>query len=378
MKRELLITIAAFVLSIQSLWAQNTIVVSGSVKFNEPRAKMQIYKQNGGEREVVAEFDLDKDNRFSYKMVVDEPGLYTLDCKRWESVQFWAEDENVEIDFRGVDTAKIKIKNPAYYVIKGGPKNEVINHLNFIMHQNYQGMIKLYNTSYKTKYASADDKKFAEQMFNEFLSADVEARLKLLAQLYSSRTSAVSLLRYLHLERDAQLIQKIESDIAKSNPGYKPLINILNQKREALDNEKKVAIGSPAPLFEYSTPDGKLLGPASFKGKILLIDFWASWCGPCRQEIPHLKEIYKKYKDRGVEFLSVSIDKGKAEWEKALNDENMDWPQILTPNAGREVMNLYQFSGIPFIILLDREGRIVAKYLRGDSTEKEIDKLLEK
>ena len=135
--------------------------------------------------------------------------------------------------------------------------------------------------------------------------------------------------------------------------------------------------GQPAPLFTCPTPDGEEIGPETFKGKILLMDFWASWCGPCRGEVPNLKETYAKYKDKGVEFLSVSVDKSEEAWRKAMEEEQMEWPQALAPKAGAEVMDLYQFSGIPFILLLDQEGKIVAKHLRGEAIGKTIGDLLD-
>ena len=108
--------------------------------------------------------------------------------------------------------------------------------------------------------------------------------------------------------------------------------------------------------------------------KPVLLDFWASWCGPCRAEIPHLKEAYKEYSNKGVAFFSVSIDKDDAAWRKAMKDENMPWAQVQAPKAGKDVMKLYQFSGIPYILVLDQEGRIVGKNLRG---QKLMDKLEE-
>jgi hypothetical protein len=92
-----------------------------------------------------------------------------------------------------------------------------------------------------------------------------------------------------------------------------------------------------------------------------------------------LKKVYAKYDRQDVEFISVSIDKGKDEWLKALSQENMPWIQVLAPKSGSEVSKLYQFSGIPFLVVLDKEGKIVSKYVRGeDEISKAIDKALGK
>ena len=132
-----------------------------------------------------------------------------------------------------------------------------------------------------------------------------------------------------------------------------------------------------APEFSCPTPDGKKnLGPQDFKGKFLVMDFWASWCGPCRAEIPHLKKAYEKYADKEVAFFSVSIDKSNAAWKKALGEENMPWVQVCAPQAGKEVMRLYQFSGIPYVLILDKEGRIVGTNLRGQALMDKLEELV--
>ena len=110
--------------------------------------------------------------------------------------------------------------------------------------------------------------------------------------------------------------------------------------------------------------------------KPVLLDFWASWCGPCRAEIPHLKEAFEAYNKKGVEFLSVSIDKDGAAWRKAMKEENMPWAQVQAPKAGKDVMKLYQFSGIPYILVLDQEGRIVGKNLRDKALMDKLEEMV--
>lgn len=375
---RVLVLLCAFLAPALLFSQPKKIVVSGNVKFNEPRAKMMIYRTDGPEKIIIAEFDVDVNNNFRQEITVDEPGLYYIDCKKWESIGFWAEDENVSVNFRGMDTAKMKIKNPPFHIINGGPKNEVINHLNFINFRNYQMMIAVSQAAYKASFATDLDKEKTTSAFYDANNQDMRDRIKFIAELYSDRTSVIALLRFLNPEKDKELLDKIYATINSKYPNYAPLQKFLRDKEIAAANAKRVSLGSPAPFFEYPTPDGKMVGPKDYKGKVLLIDFWASWCGPCIAEIPNVKKVYEMYKDKGLEVLSVSIDKGSAEWLLALDKIKMPWKQVLATNAGKEITSLYQFSGIPFIVLIDKEGRIVQKNLRGASMENAIKELLEK
>lgn len=353
-----------------------TITIKGSVQFNEPRFKMEIYTGYGSNKKVLASFDVDtnNNNRFEYRLEVKDPGVYFLDCKKWESIKFWAEDEDIEVNFRGMDTARVKIKNPPYHLIENaGPKNQLMNEINFIEYRNYQLMVELSKIGYFSQFATDSAKQaFTASVYN-MINDDLGARKKMLADAYYRIPSVVAIFTSLRHGKDDALISKIK----EAHRGYAPLEKILAEQKEAAEKAALVEIGKVAPVFSYITPNGKKLGPADFRGKLLLIDFWASWCGPCRNEIPYLKEYYSQFKDKGVEFLSVSIDAKEADWRKALDAEKMDWPQILAPDAGKEIMKSYQFSGIPFIILLDKNGKIVEKHIRGVKIKEAIEKHLE-
>lgn len=152
------------------------------------------------------------------------------------------------------------------------------------------------------------------------------------------------------------------------------------QEAEKVLRNSQLQVGVTAPAFSYPSADGKTtFEPADFKGKYLVIDFWASWCGPCRNVIPEIKELYSKYNQKGLEILSVSIDSKEKDWKAALKEEAMPWPgQILAPNAGKEVLRLYQFNAIPHIVLLDKDGKIIGRNLTMSQLESELEKLLAK
>ncbi len=131
-----------------------------------------------------------------------------------------------------------------------------------------------------------------------------------------------------------------------------------------------------APLFSQNDPDGNPVALESFRGKYLLIDFWASWCQPCRLENPNLVANYAKYRARGFEIFGVSLDRDRAAWLKGIADDNLTWPQVSDLQFwNNEASRLYGVNSIPANFLLDPpDGIIIAKGLRGKQLE---DKLAE-
>ena len=366
---------SCLLLGVSSVSAQKTITIKGKVQFPENRFKMEIIERNGFDKTVLDSCDVRPDGTYEFKMKVNCPGVYTLDCQKWQSVQFWAEDEDLEINFRGKDTAKIVIKNPPYVHINGGPNNELMNLMNWDGYRGYQLMIGVSQGVYRIPGIDDQAKQDVSGKFYGMLGEESKARVRYLAEHYADRNSVLVALARLSGDADAELVEKVLAKLEAKNPNYAPLLKFKAERADAKAQRERLAEGKVAPEFSYPTPDGKKnLGPQDFKGKILVLDFWASWCGPCRQEIPHLKEAYKAYHDKGVEFFSVSIDKDGAAWRKAMKEENMPWEQAQASKAGKDVMKLYQFSGIPYILILDKDGKIVAKNLRGKAL---IDKLEE-
>jgi peroxiredoxin len=145
-----------------------------------------------------------------------------------------------------------------------------------------------------------------------------------------------------------------------------------------LADEKKTSIGQQAPDFTMDDTTGKPVSLASFHGKYVLVDFWASWCGPCRAENPNVVKAYQKYKDKNFTILGVSLDKTKDAWEKAIRDDHLTWHHVSDLQYwDNAAARLYGVQAIPANFLIDPSGKIIAKNLRGDELDHELAQVLQ-
>lgn len=176
------------------------------------------------------------------------------------------------------------------------------------------------------------------------------------------------------MSNDFPIIDMLERNLYSNYP-YNTYIQ---QYHTQVESERKTAVGSPAPDITLSDPEGTLRSLSSLKGKVVLIDFWASWCGPCRKENPNVVKAYAKYHDKGFEVFSVSLDKDRESWLKAIAMDKLTWPNHVSDLKywKSEGALAYGVTSIPYTVLIDRQGKIVAKKLRGEALEAKLEQLL--
>jgi peroxiredoxin len=161
--------------------------------------------------------------------------------------------------------------------------------------------------------------------------------------------------------------EKYSKEFPLDNPA------LLSQLSQQAGRMRATTIGAEAPEIEMQTPEGNTMKLSELRGKYVLIDFWASWCGPCRRENPNVKKVYAKYKDKGFEILGVSLDRSKDRWLKAIEADDLPWPHVSDLMQWKnEAAQTYGVSSIPYTVLVDPKGKIVATRLRGPSLEAKL------
>jgi peroxiredoxin len=178
--------------------------------------------------------------------------------------------------------------------------------------------------------------------------------------------------------------QKYLKEVVKLIEQAKQQENYLFQQKNRANEEKNlrkqlgINIGAIAPEINLKSPDGKFIALSSLKGKVVLLDFWASWCRPCRAENPNVVRLYNKYKDKGFTVYSVSLDQKKDKWLAAINQDQLTWSNHVSELTGwkSSAGNKYGVSSIPKTFLIDAKGKIIAYDLRGNDLEKKLSEIL--
>jgi thiol-disulfide isomerase/thioredoxin len=231
------------------------------------------------------------------------------------------------------------------------------------------------NQQYNEIQASPKRDSLSANIISQFRANDSLQKTALKAQMEKHPASLAWIFFQdkLDMTNDFDIIDKTESSIFKVYPENA----FVKQYHQQVEVERKTAIGASAPEIALADPQDKIRKLSSLKGKVVLVDFWASWCGPCRKENPNVVAIYNKYHDKGFEIFSVSLDKDRDSWLKAIAKDNLIWPDHVSDLKYWKSLGAaaYGVTSIPFTVLVDKKGKIVAMKLRGDELENKVKEL---
>lgn len=224
-------------------------------------------------------------------------------------------------------------------------------------------------------------KAYSQEAFNK--SADPALLVFELGYYQSIANSTTYGLQPFTDEEVIAMLNKMQAQFPshKSVVAVKDLLEdrIKKMKEEMAQKEANSFIGKDAPEFSLPDVNGKPVSLSSLRGKYVLVDFWASWCGPCRGENPNVVNAYNKYKNKNFTILGVSLDKPgkKDQWLKAIMEDNLTWTHVSDLQYWQSpVVGLYKIEGIPFNVLIDPQGKVIAEGLRGPGLEAKLDEVL--
>lgn len=178
-----------------------------------------------------------------------------------------------------------------------------------------------------------------------------------------------------------ELVEQVKRDYPETKQGKSAdtIIESMKKQEQAAKIQKTLVAGAKFPDFEEKDLDGQPLSIAKYKGKVVLLDFWATWCGPCVGELPNVLKVYEKYQGKGFEIIGVSLDRDEAKLKSFIKEKKMTWPQYFDGKGWENKLSgRYGIRSIPATFLLDGEGKIIASNLRGESLEEAVSKAIAK
>ncbi len=374
--KKLFVLLAIVVLALPTL-AQQPFTITGNVNLLKTGDKLYLkfLDQNKVDSTIV------NDGKFEFKGMAVQPmeAILSLNTKSMstEKVRFYIEPGNITIK---------SAANLTLATVSGTPTNVDYNTLNEVLkpyQDKFQAIKKEPNTYTKAQLA---DKSVMDALLAKYFKALEEINSMHVLFVKNHPKSFVSVIALTKAVQDLAILsvtsEKLFTDIETS---YLKLSNNIKETENGkelgtlIKEAKKTSVGVIAMDFSQNDYNDKVVKLSDYKGKYILLDFWASWCVPCRAENPNLIKVYNKYKNSNFTILSVSIDKEnqKDAWLKAIKDDGMVWTNVSDLNPIRnQVAEAWNVEAVPTTFLIDPAGKIIAVNLRGEALNSKLTELL--
>ena len=349
-----------------------TVTVSGKVGFPQAGTiTITELKNNGqGWQDTIK---LRSNYTYSKKIAIREPGYYRINFYNQQSIDIILDKNDLEVNVDGNN-------RQGFSEVKGSPDIDLIKKAQ-AFNQTLQTTPEFLALSrdFDAARTANDEAKMAtlQQQYQAMASKATDQ----IAQLLKSSPASLGGINLLQTEQTldkekyfdvyVQYADKVKKDLPNSSHG-KEFIAMI-------EKDKALAIGQVAPEISLPNPEGTIVKLSSLRGKYVLVDFWAKWCGPCRRENPNVVKAYNEYKDRGFTVYGVSLDRTKADWVQAIAEDGLTWTHVSDLKYFQsEAATLYNIGAIPSSVLIDPQGKIIAKNLRGIDLHNKLEELLGK
>jgi peroxiredoxin len=375
MKKIFIFSCVLFILSCTSKHQNGLFSVNGDLKNAEDQKvflEQLFFNQNPPHVLDTAEM---KNGKFEVSANSSEEGLYRIRFEKNAGYIFINDKDNITFSANANDS----VLNTTKF---NTPANSSLTSLIVTLDSIHTRLIgedqarKDYQQQQNDSLAFIADNNFkiSNEWYNNFLVRYIDT--------VASPVNALFALSYAQ-DVSMDTVKNLLANLTKKFPGNSSVAQVVKQFEQYADAQNSqsqnsnITIGQEAPDFTLPDVDGKPVSLSSFRGKYVLVDFWASWCGPCRQENPNIVATYNQFKDKNFTILGVSLDQDKKAWLKAINDDGLTWKQISDLKFwNSEAATLYQVQAIPFNVLVDPQGKVIAKELRGSDLRNKLTEVL--
>lgn len=345
--------------------SEGKVQITGKIE-NAPEGLVVLTQYTDSRPKVLDTLEVDSNGEFTYDLEVTTPTFYELNLYGQRAVKLALFKENVEVAYNFSDPASLQID--------GSADSKEMLKLEKLMEE-YQLTVNKLNEQYY-EAMSKNDAETIKRIQLDAMNLETQQAEKVKEMITSMGDSFASLaaIGLLNPKNDFPFIDEL---ITKLNTNYPGTSSIMQMKHQ-LDEMRALSVGQVAPDFELPDPNGKMVKLSDLRGKYVLIDFWAAWCKPCRQENPNVVRLYNQYKDKGFEVFGVSLDRTKEDWVKAIADDQLTWTHVSDLKYfNSAAAELYKIEAIPATYMIDPDGKIIARDLRGPSLENKLAELFD-